>query len=70
MTITDEMERFAERYGKHVVVGNVPWFYYRLGAGTAVLWLTGGLRRAAIASPFLETLDSRPLSLHPTTRLS
>ena len=69
MTITDEMERFAERYVKHVVVGS-PWFYCRLGAGTAVLWLTGGLRRAAIASPFLETLDSRPLSLHPTTRLS
>ncbi len=70
MTISDQMERFARQRGNHVVVEYVPWCYYRLGAGTAVLWLTGGLRRAAIASAFLERLATRHTVIAPTTRLS
>ncbi len=65
MTISDQMERFAGHHGKHVVVEDIPWCYYRLGAGTAVLWLTGGLRRAAIASAFLERLASRHTVIAP-----
>jgi pimeloyl-ACP methyl ester carboxylesterase len=65
MTVSDPMERFARQHGKHMVVGGVPWCYYRLGAGTAVLWLTGGLRRAAIASAFLERLATRHTVIAP-----
>ncbi len=65
MTVSDEMERFARQHGKHVVVRDIPWSYYRLGAGTPVLWLTGGLRRAAVASAFLEQLAGRHTVIAP-----
>ncbi|WP_082122831.1 alpha/beta hydrolase [Mycobacterium nebraskense] len=65
MTISARMEHFARQHGKKVVVGGVPWSYYRLGAGTAVLWLTGGLRRAAVASVFLERLATRHTVIAP-----
>lgn len=65
MTILDQMERFAGQHGKQVMVEEVPWRYYRLGAGTAVLWLTGGLRRAAVASVFLEQLATRHTVIAP-----
>ncbi|OBH27414.1 hypothetical protein A5692_24650 [Mycobacterium sp. E342] len=41
------------------------WPYHRLGAGTAVLWLTGGLRRAALASRFLEGLAAHHAVIAP-----
>lgn len=48
-----------------MVVQGIPWCYYRLGAGTPVLWLTGGLRRAAAASAFLEELAVRHTVIAP-----
>jgi len=59
------MSCFPAEYGKRVVVGDFAWRYYRLGAGPAVLWLTGGLRRAALAATFLETLAARHTVIAP-----
>ncbi len=50
---------------EQVLVGDVLWHYYRLGAGPAVLWLTGGLRRAAIGSEFLERLAAQHAVIAP-----
>ena len=65
MTVADQMARFADRHGKQLIVQAVPWRYYRLGAGPAVLWLTGGLRRAAVASAFLEILAAHHTVIAP-----
>ncbi|RUP05023.1 MAG: alpha/beta hydrolase [Mycobacterium sp.] len=59
------MERFTRRYGNQVEVQGIQWSYYRLGAGTPVLWLTGGLRRAAAASAFLESLSRHHTVIAP-----
>jgi len=56
MTIMEQMNRFSERFGKEIVVNNTTWRYYRLGAGTPIFWLPGGLRRAAFGFAFLERL--------------
>ena len=56
MTVLDQMNCFADRFGKRVVVNGITWHYYRLGAGTPILWLTGGLRRAALGFAFMERL--------------
>lgn len=46
-------------------VDRVQWRYYRLGAGSPVLWLTGGLRRAALGAAFLEQLATRHTVVAP-----
>ena len=56
MTVLDQIERFSEQFGKQLVVNSTTWRYYRLGAGLPVLWLTGGLRRAAFGFAFMERL--------------
>ncbi|MGY3564560.1 alpha/beta fold hydrolase [Sinomonas sp. RB5] len=48
--------RFTDAYGRELTVGAVRWHYARLGRGPAVLWLTGGLRRAALGAVSLERL--------------
>lgn len=65
MTILEQTKRFADQFGKQVVVNNVTWHYYRLGAGPPVLWLTGGLRRAALGFAFLERLAARHTVMAP-----
>ena len=65
MTILEYMERFSHQYGKSVRVKQITWRYYRLGAGMPILWLTGGLRRAALSFAFLEWLAARHLVLAP-----
>ena len=65
MTILEQMKRFSDRYRKSVSVKQTTWRYYRLGAGTPILWLTGGLRRAALDFAFLERLATRHLVLAP-----
>ena len=67
MTVADQMARFADRHGKQLIVQAVPWRYYRLGAGPAVLWLTvcAGLRSPRRFWKFLPTITP---SSHPTTR--
>jgi pimeloyl-ACP methyl ester carboxylesterase len=56
MRILEQINLFAERFGKQAVIHNNTWRYYRLGAGPAILWLTGGLRRAALGFAFMERL--------------
>lgn len=56
MKILDSMRNFQERYGKSLSYGGMTWTYYRLGRGTPILWLTGGLRRSALGFSFLEKL--------------
>jgi pimeloyl-ACP methyl ester carboxylesterase len=65
MTILEQMNGFAEQYGKQVVVDGTAWRYYRLGAGPPILWLTGGLRRAAFGFAFLERLAARHTVIAP-----
>jgi pimeloyl-ACP methyl ester carboxylesterase len=65
MTILQRMNHFAERFGKQVVVNNNVWRYYRLGAGPPILWLTGGLRRAAFGFAFLDRLAARHTVIAP-----
>jgi len=65
MTILEQMNHFADRFGKQVVVNNTVWRYYRLGEGTPILWLTGGLRRAALGFAFMERLAARHTVISP-----
>ncbi len=65
MTIVEQMNRFSDRYGRSVSVNQTTWRYYRLGTGTPILWLTGGLRRAALGFAFLERLAARHLVIAP-----
>ncbi len=60
-----EMRRFSAAHGKELPVGGIRWRYYRLGTGPAVVWLTGGLRRAALGFGFMELLASRYTVLAP-----
>ena len=59
MTILDQMNRFSDRFGKQVMVNNTTWRYYRVGTGAPILWLPGGIRRAALGFAFLERLAGR-----------
>ena len=65
MTILEQMNHFSDRYGKNVSVNQIAWRYYRLGAGTPILWLTGGLRRAALGFAFLQRLATHHLVIAP-----
>jgi pimeloyl-ACP methyl ester carboxylesterase len=65
MTILQQMRDFSERYGKTIRSDDVVWRYYRLGTGTPLLWLTGGLRRAALGFAFLERLATHHTVLAP-----
>ena len=65
MTIVEQMKNFSDRFGKKVVVNNTTWHYYRLGAGTPIFWLPGGVRRAAFGFAFLEKLATRHTVIAP-----
>jgi pimeloyl-ACP methyl ester carboxylesterase len=65
MSILEHMQHFADRYGKQVAVNETIWRYYRLGAGSPILWLTGGLRRAALGFAFLERLAVHHIVIAP-----
>lgn len=65
MTISEQMNHFSNRFGKEVIVNNTTWRYYRVGAGAPILWLTGGLRRAALAFAFMERLAPRHTVIAP-----
>jgi pimeloyl-ACP methyl ester carboxylesterase len=65
MTIVEQMNLFSGQYGRSVSVNQTTWRYYRLGAGAPILWLTGGLRRAALGFAFLERLATRHLVIAP-----
>jgi pimeloyl-ACP methyl ester carboxylesterase len=63
--ILAQMRRFSAAYVKELTVAGTRWRYYRLGSGPAVVWLTGGLRRAALGFAFLELMASRYTVLAP-----
>jgi pimeloyl-ACP methyl ester carboxylesterase len=65
MTILEQIQHFSDRFGKNVIVNNTTWRYYCLGAGSAILWLTGGLRRAALGFAFLERLAAHHAVIAP-----
>jgi pimeloyl-ACP methyl ester carboxylesterase len=65
MTISEQMSHFSNRFGKGVIVNNTTWRYYRVGAGAPILWLTGGLRRAALGFAFMERLAARHTVIAP-----
>jgi pimeloyl-ACP methyl ester carboxylesterase len=65
MTVVEEMERFSGQFGKRLVVNRASWHYYRLGTGPPVLWLTGGLRRAALGFAFMERLAAHHTVIAP-----
>jgi pimeloyl-ACP methyl ester carboxylesterase len=58
MTILEQIQSFAQQYGKEVTANSTSWRYYCIGAGKPFLWLTGGLRRAAFGYSFLERLGA------------
>ncbi len=63
--ILEQMQRFSTTYGKGLTVGRAHWRYYRVGAGPAIFWLTGGLRRAALGFAFMELLGQRHTVIAP-----
>ena len=65
MTVLEQMNHFSDRFGKIVIVSNTTWRYYRLGADTPILWLTGGLCRAALGFAFMERLATRHTVIAP-----
>jgi pimeloyl-ACP methyl ester carboxylesterase len=65
MTILDQMQHFADRFGKNVSVNSIAWRYYRIGAGTPILWLPGGIRRAVLGFAFMERLAKRHTVIAP-----
>lgn len=56
MSILEAIRQFSKCYRKEISVHGTPWHYYVLGTGAPVLWLTGGMRRAAIGFSFMERL--------------
>jgi len=65
MTVLAQMERFSKQYGKQALVNGTTWRYYCLGGGPPLLWLTGGLRRAAFGYAFMEKLAERRTIIAP-----
>ncbi len=65
MTILEQMNHFSDQFGKKVIVNNTAWRYYRVGTGAPILWLTGGLRRAALGFAFMERLAKCHLIIAP-----
>lgn len=64
-SVLAQIQRFSAIYGKELTVSGLGWRYYRLGSGPAVVWLTGGLRRAALGFGFMELLARRYTVLAP-----
>lgn len=65
LSVLEQMNYFSNRFGKSVIVNNKSWRYYRVGAGAPILWLTGGLRRAAFGFAFMERLATRHTVIAP-----
>jgi pimeloyl-ACP methyl ester carboxylesterase len=65
MTICEQIRHFSERYGRQAIVNGTAWRYCRLGGGPPILWLTGGLRRAALGFAFMERLAARHTVIAP-----
>ena len=58
VAVLEQASRFADDHGRTIATRGSTWTYYRLGSGPAIVWLTGGTRRAALAFTLLENLSS------------
>jgi pimeloyl-ACP methyl ester carboxylesterase len=65
MTVLNEIHSFASQHGRQVRVQDRTWCYYRLGEGAPLLWLTGGLRRAALGFAFMQRLAAHHTLIAP-----
>jgi pimeloyl-ACP methyl ester carboxylesterase len=65
MTFWAQMKYFSDRFGKTVTVNHITWHYCRLGTGTPIFLLPGGLRRASFGFAFLERLAARHTVIAP-----
>ncbi len=65
MTVLEDIHSFASQYGRQVLVNDHAWCYYRLGEGSPLLWLTGGLRRAALGFGFMQRVAKRHTIIAP-----
>src|SRR5512135_1464878 len=65
MTVLDQVRLFSRQYGRQLRVCGWNWCYYRLGSGSPILWLTGGLRRAALGFDFMQRLSARHTVIAP-----
>jgi pimeloyl-ACP methyl ester carboxylesterase len=65
MRILEQINHFTARFGKQTVIHDHTWRYYRLGEGPTILWLTGGLRRAALGFAFMERLAQHYTVISP-----
>jgi len=65
MSLQDQIRQFSEQFGKTIHIAGVTWRYYRLGTGSPVFWLTGGLRRAALGFDFMQRLAEKHTVIAP-----
>lgn len=65
MSIFSQIQAFSETFGKTISVASKTWCYYRLGHGSPVFWLTGGLRRAAFGFNFMQELAKHHTVIAP-----
>jgi pimeloyl-ACP methyl ester carboxylesterase len=65
MDISEKIVAFSNKYGKNVKIDNLTWRYYILGKGRPILWLTGGIRRAALGFEFMEQLAKNHTIIAP-----
>ena len=65
MKILEVMRSFEIQYGKSLTCNQQNWYYYLLGRGTPILWLTGGLRRTALGYSFLERMAEKHTVIAP-----
>src|SRR5512143_2799926 len=68
MAVLDDIRSFASQYRRQVAVKGQSWCYYRLGQGAPMLWLTGGLRRAALGFAFMQRLAAHHTLIAPDYR--
>ncbi|MBN1398253.1 MAG: alpha/beta hydrolase [Bacteroidetes bacterium] len=65
MSVIEQINLFSSRYGKSISINNTTWRYYILGTGEPILWLTGGMRRAALGFAFMEKLAKNHVVIAP-----
>lgn len=63
--VAEKIQTFSHAYGRELTHQGQRWRYYRLGAGPALFWITGGLRRAAFGFGFMECLARRLTVIAP-----
>lgn len=63
--VLDPARRFAAQHARSVMSGGRTWRYHRLGSGPVLVWLTGGLRRAALGWGFMERLAATHTVIAP-----